>query len=343
METYLPDSSSEALEAPASLAAPEIPDVKPAAESSTEAPKGVEATLLDKVSDLLGQGTDSPTVVEGKAKATPATKPTDKADELDPTADTGKYDRTAQGRIRHLNDQTKELTTKIERLTPDAEVGRQILDYVESRGLKTEQLDNVLEMTALIASGRYDDALTVLAPIYQELQQRAGLVLPANLQQEVRLGYITEARARELHKAQTTAKNVVQREQVQAQTQAERDRARAEADQQSAYQQRVHKSASAVTDWERAKLATDPDWNLKQPLVAAELELQLRRLGRAKYPDDRSAVTLADQVLATVEQRLKTLAPRPMQVRTATSQAASPRSQARPRSLEDAVNQALGA
>lgn len=331
------DSSSEATAAPAADAAP-VSDVNSAPAPSTEAQKGVEATFLDKVSAALGEGTGSPAVVDGKANADPsATTPKDKPDEIEPNAETGTYPKTAQGRIRYLNDRTKHLAGEVERLTPDAQVGRQVLDYIESRGIEPAELDNILELAALTKSGRYDDALKVLTPIFSELQTRAGNVLPADLQQQVQLGHLTLAHAKELHKARTTAKNATARETAVRKADAEKSA-------QAAHAETVRTSASAADEWGRKKATTDPDWSLKQELVTAEVELRARRMAASgKFPTAQETVALLEESLKTVDARLKTLAPKPTAVRTVTGAPASPRSQARPATLMAAIDQALAA
>jgi hypothetical protein len=52
---------------------------------------------------------------------------------------------------------------------------------------------------------------------------------------------------------------------------------------------------------------------------------------------------MLEESLKVVEGRLKTLAPKPTQVRTVTGNPASPRSQSRPTTLMAAIDQALAA
>lgn len=331
------DSSSEAAAAPA-IEPATVSDVNPAPDTSTEAPKGVEATLLDRVTSALEKGTGSPAVETGKANAAPSdTTPKDKPDEIEPNAETGTYPKTAQGRIRYLNDRTKHLAGEVERLVPDAQVGRQVLEYIDTRGIKPEELDNILELAALTKSGRYDDALKVLTPIFTELQTRAGNVLPADLQQQVQLGHLTLTHAKELHKARTTVNNATQREEAERRTRAEQSA-------QARHAETVRTSASAADEWGRNKAVTDPDWSLKQDLVSAEVELRARRMAaNGKFPTAQETVGMLEESLKVVEGRLKTLAPKPTAVRTVTGAPASPRSQSRPTTLMAAIDQALAA
>jgi len=339
METYLPDSSPEIDAVDTAVAAP-VSDVKPAAEASTEASKGVETTLIDTVTAALNKGTESPAVTDGKAKANPLDATKDgKADEVvGPETETGKYPKTAQGRIRHLNDELKTYKAshaELERVKPDAELGQNILGYLDKNGIQPDELDNVLAFTAMVKRGDYEAALRAIQPTYQALLDKTGEILPADLKEKVRLGHMTQAVATELHKSRTKAVNAENREkQTTAKTEAER--------QQTAHTTKVTSAARATSDWDRAQAATDPDWVQKQPYVAKEVELELRRLGTAGYPKTaQEAVGIAEKARATVEAMFKTFAPRP-QARQMTTGATSPRAKTQPKSLMEAVTAALG-
>lgn len=333
------DSSSEQITAEAVVEAP-VSDVKPASEASTEQPKGVETSLLDRVTDALKKGTESPAVKDGKATADPQAtaqkvapaKVDPKA--VSPDAETGKYPKTAEGRIRYLNDRTKELSGEVERLKPDAELAQKIMGYLDTNGIEPEELDNTLALTALIKRGEIEKAIKVIEPIYRSLLDRNGDILPADLQEKVRLGHMTKATAVELHKARTTAKNAAERErQTTAKTVAEK--------QQTEHNTRVRTAASATSTWEQAKAAADPDWHLKQDAVAAEVELELRRLGPEGYPRTaKEAVDLSEKALKTVEERLKKFAPKP-QTRQMPTGLTSPRAKTQPKSLMEAIDAAL--
>lgn len=333
----MPDPSSELTAAPAAVEAP-VSDVKPAPEASTEQPKGVEATFLDRVTNALSKGTESPAVEDGKAKANPleTTKPDPAKVEpkAAPDAETGKYPKTAEGRIRYLNDRTKELSGEVERLKPDADLAQKIMGYLDTNGIQPEELDNTLALTALIKRGEYEQALKVLDPIYRELLARNGEILPADLQEKVRLGHMTKAVAQELHKSRTIAANAANREkQTVAKTEAER--------QQAAHNTRVRGAASATSAWEQAKEAADPDWHLKKNLVAKEVKLMLLELGPAGYPKTPTeAVNLSEKALKSVEEQLKQFAPRPQQRQMATG-TTSPRAKTQPKSLMEAIDAVL--
>lgn len=333
------DSSPEQITAEAAVEVP-VSDAKPA--SSTEQP---QASLLDSVTAALAKKTESPTVITGKDEALPpAAREARRAERLkraneviDPDAETGDYPRTAEGRIKYLSDQVREFkksAAETESIRADAQLAQKILGYLDTNGIEPEELDNTLALTALIKRGEIEKAIKVIEPIYRSLLDRNGDILPADLQEKVRLGHMTKATAVELHKARTTAKNAAERErQTTAKTVAEK--------QQTEHNTRVRTAASATSTWEQAKAAADPDWHLKQDAVAAEVELELRRLGPEGYPRTaKEAVDLSEKALKTVEERLKKFAPKP-QTRQMPTGLTSPRAKTQPKSLMEAIDAAL--
>jgi hypothetical protein len=320
------DSSTEA--APAPVTATEAKDVASPAPSTGET-KGVETSYLDRVTAALGEGkAESPAATDGKETKPPpvATGDVKKADELGPDDDTGTYPRTAQGRIRHLADQVK--TTKAEnaRLAESAKLSDQLVDFMEEKGIAPEELDNILKLTALIQGNDNEGALKVLAPIYRQLLDRTGNILPADLEQQVKQGKMTRDTALELNRARAKAKDL----ETQRSTTAKRTEA-----------------ATREAAWNQAKALSDPDWHQKQPLVAKELKLLVQervlQKGPAGYPTAKETVALAEQALKSVEDHLKQFRPAPQQRTVPQGDSTSPRSKAKPTSYMDAINQALAA
>lgn len=330
------DSSSEAVPA----GTPEkTSDVAPSAPSTGET-KGVETSYLDRVTAALGEGSaESPAAGAGKENETPpgTTTETKKADDLGPDdSETGTYPRTAQGRIRYLNDQVKAKAADVERLSASAKLSEQLTDYMEQKGIAPDELENTLALTALIKSGNFEQALKVLDPIYRELHTRVGNVLPADLEQKVKLGHITRADALELNRARATAKNVA------AQTTQERQRSEAKA-RATEHQATVASSSNAVSAWETAKAQSDPDWSRKQPLMEREVKVATQDWVRAnkRFPNAKEAVDIAETALKTVTAQIKSFAPAPAAKTVPQGDGTSPRSQAKPRSYMEAIDMAL--
>lgn len=331
------DSAAEAGTGVENSASPaETQDV--AAESSTA--EGVENPYLEAVNKVLGEGAEeSPASEKGEGKPSPEPKKDVKAEDADPSEDELKrYPPNSQKRIRQLLDQRNEIRTRYEAevsaLKPKAEHLDRITGYLQEHGIDPQEFDNTLEITRMIKTGDYDNALQVITPIYLELAKRAGKILPSDLQEEVRLGHITEQRARELHESRTRSENLTER---QKQDQARREEREAE----ERSRRVVTTAAGAADEWAKAKAASDPDWSLKQDDVAAEVERMILK-DPQRYPKSKEeAVALAEEALKVVEARIKRFAPRPSERRVPVHQPASPRSAAKPKTYMEAVDLAL--
>lgn len=335
------DSPTEA--APEPVTATEAKDVAPPVASAGE-PKGVETTHLERVTAALEGGkAESPAATDGKEKASPPVTTGDvkKADDLGPDdAETGTYPRTAQGRIRYLADQVKATKSENARLAESAKLSDQLVDFMEEKGIAPEELDNILKLTALIKGNDNEGALKVLAPIYRQLLDRTGNILPPDLEQQVKQGRMTRDTALELNRARAKAKDL----ETQRNTTAQRTE---KASREAAWKNQVSEATQTASDWDKAKAVSDPDWHQKQPLVAKELKLLVQervlQKGPAGYPTAKETVALAEQALKSVEEHLKQFRPTPQQRTVPQGDSTSPRSKAKPTSHMDAINQALAA
>lgn len=314
-------------------------DVKPAESSAVD--EGVENSFLDVVSGAL-EGSEETPASDESGKETPKPEPAN-ADE-DPSKDDesaltddelGKLSQRAQNRIRGLVQEVKGVETRLQEAMPKIERFDRITGFMEKHGIKEEEFDNTLGVVGLVKSGQYDKALEVLSPIVQELQKRAGEILPDDLMESVRLGEISEARAKELHKARTQSKNLEQRQQ--------RDQdARTREEQERSWNEQVDTVSKAADDWAKGKATSDPDWPLKQDLIAEQVQLELYQTGPKGYPKTaQDAVTLSERALKKVEERLKKLGPKPQARQTVTGFSTSPRAKTQPASHLEAVSAAL--
>lgn len=327
---------------PSSEAHVEPTDQDVNSESSTETEVQGVGSIHDAVNAALG---------EGKPEATPASEPGSK--EPDPSKSEAEpelseeeiqtYSQKTQRRIRELLEarrtaegEVAPLRQELETIKPKAERMDQITEYMTRNNVKPEHLDNALGLTAIINRGEYDKALPMLEALLSQVKAAAGEVLPAHLQQRVDLGYITEADAKALHKAQTSEQRTREH--------SEQERARSEQERHERETQIVvDRAVNTAEAWNKEQVASDPDWNLKRDLVTERMELELRRLGPQGYPRTQEAVrTLLEKIKTDVEAGIKRFRPAPKAiVPSPTGGNASPRSTAKPASLMDAVNQAL--
>lgn len=331
-----------------------VSDVSTAAPSTAdEGVKSYEAAI----DAALGSTEESPASASGDEAST--SKPTGETvtageegengskDPQDPTEDELKsYSHTAQSRIRELVDRRKaaesqitERDQQIEELRPRAEQFDRLDSFMRANSVSAQDLNNAVNISALIQTGRFDQALQMLGPIYKELLDRTGNILPQDLQEEVASGYITQQRALELHRSRKSSENATAREKATA----ERDQ-RANAERENA--SRIDMMTRAGDAWAAEKKTSDPDWSTKQELVNSELELQLRRIAQTApqdIPRDIAGVRkLLDGCLKTVEGRLKVFRPAPQPITPTTGRPAGAGAQSKPATYMDAINQALG-
>lgn len=316
---------------------------------STPETEGVK-TLHDVVNDTLAETEKSPASVE-LGKDTSEKKPEAGADADkpadEPTEDELKlYPQKTQTRIRELVSRSKaaeqlvaERTQEVEKLRPQAEQMDQLVSYMREHQIKPDDLNGSMQITALINTGRYDDALTALSPIINQLLTLTGRTLPPELQQDVETGYITPERAAELQRAKVAAQHASDREKQSQERQAV-ERSRAEGERITTLY------GQSATAWENSKKTSDPDWSMKQPLVIEMAEAEMRRMfatDPTSLPRDAKSVNqLLDGILAKVE---KTIAPfrAPLKaINPTTGRPASAGSATKPTSVMDAVNKALG-
>jgi hypothetical protein len=252
-----------------------------------------------------------------------------------------RFSPNAQARIRELaalkndlNGKLETVTTERESLRPKAESYDKLTGYLSQNGISSDEANNSLEVTRLIKSGDFTNALKILDPIYQEVRKRAGEVLEPDLQEDVRLGNVPHDRALELQRLR--ANDAAARERGQRQEAQSREQQQREASSQF-----VNSIAKAADDWAKARAGSDPDWDKKQTEVAEIVELDLRRNGFPKSTEE--AVQRSEKALAQVNDRWKKLRGPPAEIKPAVGGGrTSTRANDPPKTALEAVNRALG-
>lgn len=207
-----------------------------------------------------------------------------------------------------------------------------VLDYIKQTKLTPEDLDNGIGIMSLIKQGRPHEAYERLVPIVSQLQRIIGLDLPADLQEQVRAGYLTEQHARELASSRSRAhfSDLREKESREAQT--------VEA-QQATRHRMVQDAATAAENWERQKQAKDPDWSKKSGRVQDLVKLEVFEKG---YPTSGAAVVeMLERVHKRVTDEIRSFQPKPNGVRPPPNGQASARSVAEPKTMLEAIRQGL--
>lgn len=320
------------------------PDATPA-ESSTAEPNEGATSLSERIdSALKGEQEASPASNEPGSKE-PVSDPAGNAEEI-PPEELKHLSEKAKSRFHELVDlkraaegRVAEIQQELDAVKPKVELMDKLTGYMQQHNIPEQHLDNALGLTAMINRGD-PQAIPVLENLLSHLRQVTGDVLPPDLQREVDLGYITEARAKELHKAKLNGQRIEQQS-AQERERGEENRRRQEAE-------TITRTAAETADaWTAEQVKSDPEWNLKRDRVTEKMELEVSRLIRTKgpagFPRTPQAVReLLDKAKADVEKELKGFLPKPKAITPSpTGGSASPRSKAKPGSLMDAVNLAL--
>ena len=314
-------------------------DAETSAESSP-AEKGEKGDMLSAVKAALEPKEKSPASDEPGSKpdeqtATDAKKEGDAAagesDDLT-EEDLARLKPKTRKRIETLTAEVKDRDTKLAEISPKAENFEKIQRFVDDAGLSKDDVNQGFDVMRNLKNDPLK-AYEQLKPIFAQLQQIAGEVLPPDLQGEVDQGRLTEAHARELTLARSRAAVNGQRlERVETTTRAQQQR--------QEFEQTVDGVASAVTAWENSTSKGDPDWKLKQPRIQELVELEIMRKQRTQpdyFPSKDEAIAMSKQALKTVESELKRFAPQRRQVTTPDPDAGSSRSVAAPKNMLEAV------
>lgn len=325
----------------AATAAPEATDVKdPVAETSDAAKEGEKSSMLDAVKTALKPEEEAaPASKEPDQKAeaekTDGDKPEDEnaevdADELTPEEEAALNKRT-RNRIQKLVAQRNEANTELEAVKPKAKALDEISDYMRVSKLSTDDVDNTFKLAALV---RNDPAAALphLEALVNEVKQRTGSVLPSDLQEQVRMGYITEPAALELSKSRAQSANV---------TRELEETRHAQAEQQSTQQRQdaVNASVQAADNWHKSQAAKDPDFALKQDRIAELAELEMRRTGKIPTPAETQA--MMDNIKTRVDGEVRKFRPA-LQPNNPVDGGASQTSTPEPKSMVEAMRQAVG-
>lgn len=317
-------------------------DTKPDADGKPESSPETAGTMFDAVQAALEPKDASPASKEpGQAeKAEPDAKPAEgepeESDELSPDELKALSWKTQQ-RFKKLTSTAKAKDAELAAVKPKAEEYDRMVGAIQRAGIDNRELDELVEVGGLLKS-HPRAAYEKIMPIVRALENVIGEVLPPELQERVRQGYITEEDARQLHRSQANERLATHRsEQAAAQQKTDRE-ARERND-------LINSSIQAAERWDAAKAEKDPDWHLKRKEVAEQVELAIVRESNKRqqpyFPTAEEAVKLADDALKTIEDRFKRFKPKPTELRPATSGASS-RSKPAPKTTLDAIENALG-
>jgi hypothetical protein len=225
-----------------------------------------------------------------------------------------RYHSKTRRRVKGLIEQRDAARSESEGLKDKAGRFDGLMGYINKSGLAPEQVNQGFEVMSTLVKARTDPAaaqraLEMLTPLVTQLQQLLGSELPEDLADDVRRGYISQVRARELAQLRGTS-------QMHQASAHEREQQLTQ-ERETAQRQELGRTIStSVSEWERAWKASDPDYAAKQPLVQESIELELHRRAQAGNPPQsaQDAIGLAKKARESVEARLRTFRPKQQRI-----------------------------
>lgn len=208
--------------------------------------------------------------VEGEPEAEPDAKEEPKAYRLSQT-EWNSLPEKAKKRIGSLVSENRVLSARVADMEPKAKTTQEIADFMHSSGISHEEFADGLQIMRLRKTDPAK-AYEALKPIFNELSAYVGDMLPADLQEDVEDGRITQEAARQLVSERN--QRVLLQDQLAAQQQRERDFYAAS--QQKAQQNEV---LSALTELEEFWKRTDPDYKIKERYLQKQLAYDFQTKG----------------------------------------------------------------
>lgn len=278
---------------------------------------------------------------EGDAKAEDDAKAETESqteDEEDTGEDVEEGQKIPYQRFKKVIDQRNEWKEKTQTLEQERDQYKQgheqfqsLQSFMQESKLTNEDVAETLHIAGLFNSDP-KQAAALLEKKLQTLHRLTGDVLPEDLQEQVEVGEISEARAKEI--AELRVSNARTQQQYQELTQAQQQ------EQMQRQQQQVRSAMATAADTAQQELVnSDPDYERKAPWVRKELQLLIQ----AEKPQTaEDAARLVKQAHSNVTKELAKLAPKP-QVRPGPSSAqgrGSSNATREPSSMADAIRMA---
>ena len=229
----------------------------------------------------------------------------------------------------HLQPRFKEVIAEKNEYRKGHEQYVKIQNSLKDMKLSAEETAQGLSIMGLMKSNP-QAALEALQPIISNLQQVTGQIIPDDIQQKIEDGYMDEDVGKEL--ARTRADVQLQRNANQQMLNEQ---------QQMNASDQINIIAQSVTNWEENVRQTDPDFELKQDEVDDRVSALVRERGRPNNSED--AIALAQEAYETVTKRHQSRLGVRKPIRSLSGGKLGGSPVPEPKSLMDAVQNALAA
>ena len=204
-----------------------------------------------------------------------------------------------------------------------------ITNYLSHNNINADEAETGLQIMALMKNDPAK-ALEALTPFVNTLREMTGEVLPDDIRNKVDDGFMDEDAARELSRARAEADN---QKRINERVLTQQNNAQSE-------QHRDH-LARTVTAWEDHTRQNDPDYDLKQDEIDDRVRVLVSERGRPNTEED--AISLANEAYESVNQRFKARMGTKRAMRTASGGKLGGTPVAEPKSLLEAVQNAMTA
>lgn len=217
------------------------------------------------------------------------------------------YKPKTRKRIEGLLDDRQRLTERLQELEPAADQMNSLQNFMQERNLTAQNVSELMVVGGLAMSEDPKDlraALKRVNEFKQQIESQLGDTLPDDLQKKVQEGDLDAESAKELALSRVE-KQRLQRKVEQAETTAEAVNTQAGSQTHAAMAEVVH---ATISDWQRQKVSSDPDYPRKAELLQKEIRLRVSEAG-GKVLDKNKAIEIAEQAYAEVNRLYKALSP----------------------------------
>lgn len=218
-------------------------------------------------------------------------------------ADTRERFEKLQKRDFEKKQRIVELEGKLKEVEADAGWKSNFDGYLRSNNISMDEANVLFDIGALMKNNP-QKALEALTPYYNQLLQVTGNILPPDLAQQVKDGYINETHAYQIARqnAQLQHNNVLQ----------QRGQYQQEQTNQENHNKLVNDIQQAINATETKWQKSDPDYKLKSSRIQDKMKLtwfDMSRTGQMPKSVDE-AVQIAERVKKEVEKELRQYSPK---------------------------------
>lgn len=238
-------------------------------------------------------------------------------------------------RFEQLQEKYRTVKQQLEQSEVDAGYYRQFVDFLSSNKLSQEEANILFDAGAAIKNDP-ERALQIITPVYNQLLQITGHILPADLKEQVEKGYITHEAAVEISTGRARSQNQTIQAQNHQQTQRQQEVSR---------QQKFSTDVQgALANLEQSWKKSDPDYGIKQARVEDRVKLmwyEAKRTGKMPRTVDE-AVKMVEEVKNNIDKEYKSFLPPKKQVRSVDGGNSGSSNQPQPKNTLDVIRNTLG-